>query len=93
VVPTFYQVGSSFLLTSAIYLEQIFIIGCSLIDLDKCVPLSLRETMMYINARSVESFFFAGRTFGELTLKGIIDIFFFHLCYFIDVQILIVLTN
>jgi hypothetical protein len=59
-VPTFYQVGSSFLLTSAIYLEQIFIIGCSLIDLDKCVPLSLRETMMYINARSVDSFFLLG---------------------------------
>lgn len=75
-VPTFYQVGSSFLLTSAIYLKQIFIIGCSLIDLDKCVPLSLSETMMYINARSVDSFFFAGHTFGELTLKGIIDNFF-----------------
>jgi diketogulonate reductase-like aldo/keto reductase len=38
VVPAVNQVGSSFLLASAIHFEQIFITGCSFIDLDKCVP-------------------------------------------------------
>ena len=38
VVPAVNQVGSSFLLTSTIHFEQIFITGCSFIDLDKSVP-------------------------------------------------------